>query len=158
GVNHAGHQDAARGVNLHCAVGDGQLPAHSGDALVDDEDIAASYHPQGRIHGEDGGVAKDYRTARGEVIGVRGRGLAHLAHAAHLVVPGAQDAKRWQCLTLPDLQRRLGGRWPGCSASVLFAKLPIHIETESRVVRVADTRPLECYTTAQAVSRGDRWA
>ena len=64
-VDHAGHHDAAGGVDLERAVGRGQAGADLGDPVVDDEHVAARHHRVRVVHGQHGPVAEQHGSTVG---------------------------------------------------------------------------------------------
>ena len=68
GVDHAGHHDAAGGVDLEGALRGGEPGADLGDAVVDDEHVGAGQHPVLVVHREHRAVAEQHRPAGGHLV------------------------------------------------------------------------------------------
>jgi hypothetical protein len=84
-VDHAGHDDASRRVDLERPVGGLQVRAHSGDLLVDHEDVRVVEDLVRVVHGQHLPSPQDDRTAGVGCIG------AHVE--VQVVQPGAQRPK-----------------------------------------------------------------
>ncbi len=68
GVDHAGHDDAAGGVDLEDPVGAGEPVPHLRDAVADDEHVAAGQHAVVVVHRQHRGVPEQHRTAGGHLV------------------------------------------------------------------------------------------
>ncbi len=63
-VDHAGHHDAAPGVDLGGALGDLQPLADRGDAVVQDQDVGVPQDRRGAVHRQDRAAAEHQRATR----------------------------------------------------------------------------------------------
>jgi hypothetical protein len=61
GVDHAGHEDAAGGVDLLGTFGSGQADTDLRDPVVDDEHVGAGQNGVRVVHREDQAVAEQHR-------------------------------------------------------------------------------------------------
>ncbi|CAG7643969.1 hypothetical protein SBRY_30942 [Actinacidiphila bryophytorum] len=104
GVDHAGHDDAARRVDLDGAVGDGEPRADGGDAVADDQHVVAGEHLPGGVDGQDGAAAQDDGTARGAAGAGRAVSAARAPASGAAGAPGGGLAHR---LTLLRVTRTL---------------------------------------------------
>ncbi len=84
GVDHAGHDDAVRGVDDGGALGDVESGTDGGDAVVDDQHVGAREHPARRVHRQYRPASQDHRSSRPE--------LARLAHPWTPHTAGATEA------------------------------------------------------------------
>jgi hypothetical protein len=62
-VDHAGHDDAAVGVDLHRAVRRGQADAHLRDAVTDHQHVPTGQDGVRVVHGENQTVTEQHRPA-----------------------------------------------------------------------------------------------
>jgi len=99
GINHAWHQNAASGVDLHRALRHSELASDGLNAFVHDENIAMLDCSKRWVNRQHSGVAEYHRAAWCEGITVC---CWDLAHAAHLFVFWPQNARR---ATPPDAGR-----------------------------------------------------
>jgi hypothetical protein len=67
GVDHAGHHDAVRRVDLDGAIRHGEARADGGNSVADDQHVVAGEHAVGGVDGEDGAAPQDDGAVGGRV-------------------------------------------------------------------------------------------